>query len=312
MATRFEVVLYGTHEVVLRAAAEAALDEIERLEAQLSRYRDTSEVRALNTRAAAGPVQVEPQLFRLLQRAEQLHRHTQGAFDITVGPLVRCWGFGQNRGRVPTPEALDAARQMVGMHLVELDPRQFTVRFTRPGVSLDLGAIGKGYAIDRAVELLLDAGITCGLVHGGTSSVYALGSPTDAEHWIIALPRPGAYEAQGPLAALPPDVRPVEPLALVPLRDASVSVSAIWGRAFEADGRVYGHVLDPRRGEPVRGAVMAAVVTPSATDADALSTALLVLGADGIDQLRAAPVAWRGLLVERDPAGAFVITRHAL
>jgi thiamine biosynthesis lipoprotein len=199
-------------------------------------------------------------------------------------------------GRMPSPEELAEAREKVGMHLIELDPAASTVRFGREGVMIDLGAIGKGYAIERAVELLREAGVTSALLHGGTSTVYALGHPTEADAWKVAIENPlnsaspsSSSEAVPPKnerAQIGPNLPPLPPLAL---RDEAMSVSAVWGRSFQKDGKTFGHVLDPRTGEPVAGAVLAAVILPSATETDALSTALLVCGAQGrqtISQLR--------------------------
>src|SRR5688572_10919776 len=170
MATRFEMVVCGPNESGLRAAAEEALNEVQRIEAQLSLYRPDSEVAHLNARAARQWVRVEPGLFRLLQQAKRLSEETLGAFDITVAPLVRCWGFMGSSGRQPGKRAIAEARKCVGMDLVELDSESFQVRFARDGVMLDFGAIGKGYAIERAVELLREADITAAIIHGGTST----------------------------------------------------------------------------------------------------------------------------------------------
>jgi thiamine biosynthesis lipoprotein len=308
MATRFEMVLHGENRVALRAAGEEALAEIERLEAQLSLYRDTSEIADLNARAAQGPVRVTPSLFALLLQARQLHRQSGGAFDITIAPLVRCWGFMGGEGHLPDAAALAAARASVGMSLVELDPDRLTVRFASPGVMLDLGAIGKGYAIDRAVDILREAGVVSALLHGGTSTVFGLGHPPEAESWKVAVECPrhgmlrartevppgGGQDARATLvesarAEVPATSRdqraPGQTLATVPLRDQAMSVSAVWGRSFQAQGKTFGHVLDPRTGWPVSEAVLAAVVLPSATETDALSTALLVLGMEGRPKL---------------------------
>jgi thiamine biosynthesis lipoprotein len=284
MATRFELVLHGENAVALRAAGEEALAEIERLEAQLSLYRGASEIAHLNARAAQGPVRVTPSLFGLLEQARQLHRESGGAFDITIAPLVRCWGFMGGGGQLPDAAALAEARARVGMDLVELDPERLTVRFACPGVMLDLGAIGKGYAIERAMHILREAGVTSALVHGGTSTVFGLGHPPEAESWRVAVesPRQGMEGGRaGVPAAIQGRRRPGPTLASVPLRDEAMSVSAVWGRAFEAEGKTFGHVLDPRTGCPVSGAMVAAVVLPCATETDALSTALLVLGIEG-------------------------------
>jgi thiamine biosynthesis lipoprotein len=335
MATRFELVLHGANEVALQAAGEEALEEISRLEAQLSLYRSTSEMARVNARAAREPVRVEPAFFRLLQQAQRLHQESGGAFDVTIGPLMRCWGFVRDTGRFPTSEELAEARANVGMHLVELDPKEFTVRFARPGVMLDLGAIGKGYAIERAVEILREDGVTSALLHGGTSTVHALGQPPNGDVWKVAIEfssiadaaasyplagvRPSSAAGASPRAAAsgtanaapasvvsaPEDGRTPSGdsvlLSAVPLRDEALSVSAVWGKAFQSDEKIYGHVIDPRTGQPADNAMLAAVVVPSATEADALSTALLTLGREGLGQLGAVRPGARLLVAGRAP-----------
>ncbi|HWW03134.1 MAG TPA: FAD:protein FMN transferase [Candidatus Acidoferrum sp.] len=310
MATRFELVLHGENPVALRAAGEEALDEIERLESQLSLFRPSSEVAHLNARAAWGPVRVTPGLFALLQHAKELHAETQGAFDITVAPLVRCWGFMGGTGSVPKPEELESARAKVGMHLVELNRADFTVRFAREGVMLDLGAIGKGYAVERATELLREAGVTSALLHGGTSTVYAVGSQPDGESWRVAVENPRTAISSRAAPAEPQPASP-GPLTTVPLKDEAMSVSGVWGKSFEAEGQVFGHVLDPRSGRPVSGAVLAAVVLPSATETDALSTALLTLGLEGHDHIAGLRPGMRTLVVA-DNAGGFEMRSHGI
>jgi thiamine biosynthesis lipoprotein len=288
MATRFEVVMYGDDPVHLRAAGEEALDEIDRLEAQLSFYRSESELSYVNARAAEGWVAVTPPLFYLLRDAQRLSRATLGAFDPTIAPLMRCWGFAGESGRVPDPAELRAARETVGMDLVHLDGESFAVRFERPGASLDLGAIGKGYAVERAAALLRENGIESALLHGGTSTIAAIGAPPGEAGWTVALQHPFLDG---------------ERIGSVTLKDTSLSVSAPHGKAFEAGGALYGHVMDPRTGEPVRGAVLAAVSLPSATETDALSTALLVLGEPGFPNLEEAAPDSRALVASRDETG---------
>ncbi|HNU51639.1 MAG TPA: FAD:protein FMN transferase [Verrucomicrobiota bacterium] len=293
MNTRFEVLLHGTNAVALRAAGEAALDEIEHLEDQLSLYRPGSEIHRVNRHAHRQPVRVSPTVFRLLEQARDLSRLAQGAFDPTVAPLLDCWGFLDGAGHPPDPEALAEALQAVGMQRVELDPSTGTVRFPRPGMMLDLGAIGKGHALDRALDSLREAGVESAFLHGGTSSVAALGCPPDAPAWRVAIPRPHPPQASAPPAAS--DI-----LHVVELKDAALGVSAWWTKHFVHQGRTCGHVVDPRTGEPVAATLLAAVVLPSAAEADALSTALLVLGQPGIPCLgRARPEAH---LLTLDPA----------
>jgi len=281
MNTRFEIVLHGENLVMLQSAGEAALDEIERLESQLSIFKPASEISRVNRYAATKPVPVSPPVFELLLQSRALTRETGGAFDITVAPLVKCWGFLGASGVLPRPDQVAEARAKVGMHRVQLDPENFTVRFEREGMMLDLGAIGKGYAVDCAVEVLREAGITSAFIHGGTSSVSALGHPPGAEAWVTTLPRPieSSLEPRGNHPTEAGD------FGLLSLREQSLGVSAVWGKSFKSGTVSYGHVIDPRSGQPVQRASLAAVVLPSATEADALSTALLALGEDGLGLL---------------------------
>jgi len=288
MATRFELVLHGENATRLRAAGEAALREVERLEARLSLYRPTSEIALVNALAARESVRVSPPVFALLQHARQLQRESGGAFDITVAPLVRCWGFMHGKGRLPEPAEIEEARGRSGMAHVILDEKNYSVRFDRDGVMIDLGAIGKGHAIDCAAEILREAGVTSALLHGGTSTVYGIGAPPEADGWKIAI---------GP----PPDQPPRA--ATVMLRDNALSVSAVWGKCFEVDGKKYGHVIDPRTGRPVNNAVQAAVMLPSATETDALSTALLVMGLEGHEAISGLRPDMRTLVVGPEEQG---------
>ena len=296
MNTRFELVLHGDNPTLLRAAGEEALAEIGRIENRLSLFRPATEIARVNAHAAKEPVLVSPEVFALLQRAQRLSAETGGAFDITMAPLLRCWGLlGRNEGRVPNADELAAARDTVGMKLVELDAVNRTVRFARPGVMIDLGAIGKGYAIEQATEILREAGVTSALLHGGTSSVMAIGAPPDAEAWKVMIDRAVAADVS-PLHQIPPEAgADSSGLLRFELRDESLSVSAVRAKSFVAEGRTLGHVIDPRTGEPTGGALRAAVVLPSATEGDAFSTALLVLGAEGrerIGQLRPGMRTW--------------------
>jgi FAD:protein FMN transferase len=294
MATRFELVLNGENATRMRGAGEAALAEVERLEARLSLYRPTSEIARVNALAAHEPVRVSPSVFGLLQHARQLQSESGGAFDITVAPLVRCWGFMHGTGRVPEPAEIEDARSRSGMAHVILDQENYSVRFDQEGVMIDLGAIGKGYAIDCAVETLREAGVTSALLHGGTSTVYGIGAPPDARGWKIAI-------------APAPD-QPSRQITVV-LRDNALSVSAVWGKSFEADGKKFGHVIDPRTGWPVNHAVQAAVVLPSATETDALSTALLVRGGEGHEAINRLRPDMRTLVVAPAEQGFQVASR---
>lgn len=282
MATRFEVVMMDGEETRLRAAAEEALDEIDRLENLLSLYRPFSDIGRINSTAANEAVRISPETFRLLKQAFEVSQATGGAFDSTAGPLIKAWGFMGGGESIPTDEQIAAAKERTGWERVILMAEDFTVRFTRPGMMIDLGAIGKGYALDRAAEILAESGVTNGLIHGGASSVIGIGPGPDGAGWKVALP-------DGPETA--GSARTVD------LFDNSLSVSGVWGKSFKQGRQEFGHVIDPRSGRPVQHVTMAAVTGKMAMLTDALSTALLVLGPDGTAAIEAAFSGYRSVAV---------------
>jgi thiamine biosynthesis lipoprotein len=284
MATQFEVLLpLGTPDAV--PAAEAAFDEIDRLEDQLTIYRDTSEVTRLNVRAATGPVAVEEGLFDLLQLAARISGDTDGAFDITAGALIKAWGFFRGPRRVPGDAELRQVLQRVGMRHVVLDPEAHTLHFTRPGLEINLGSIGKGYALDRAAELLRTSWkIRCGVLHGGHSSVYAMGSePGTGRGWSVGIRHPWDEGRR---------------LAVVCLRDRALGTSAATFQHLVHHGRRLGHILDPRTGWPADTLASASVLAPTAAEADALATAFFILGVDRAREYCAAHPAIGAVLLQ--------------
>lgn len=300
MATRFELLLPGRATASRRAIAEEALDEIERVEQWLSLYRPDSEIAAVNARASYEPVKVSAPVFALLKHAMRLYQETGGAFDIAIGSLIKCWGFGGGHGALPSRNALASARRSAGFNHVLLNEKEQTIFYQRPGVQIDMGAIGKGFAIERAVARLHEAGIATALLHGGTSSVVALGHPPDAMAWNIAIENPKSRSPGG------------TPLAVIGLRDESLSVSAVWGKSFLHQGKIYGHVIDPRTGCPVAHSLLAAVVLPDATEADAFSTAMLVGGATEFDNLNKLRPGMKSLLAWRNNNGGIRIKTHGI
>lgn len=258
MATRFEFVLVGEEEPRLRAAGEAALAEIHDWEARLSAFRPDSFLSFINRHAAERAIPLDEEVYALFRDAFEVYRLSGGAFDISIGPLMRAWGF---RGEPPADEAgLAAALAVTGMDKVELDEAERTIRFLRAGVSIDLGSIGKGHALDRAADVLREAGVGAAFLHGGTSSVVAIGSPPERESgWGVEVALGSGRE-------------------MVRLRDAGLSTSKPSGRMVVINGERIGHVVDARSGRPAARAAGATVVGPNARITDAWATALLVLG----------------------------------
>jgi thiamine biosynthesis lipoprotein len=261
MACRFEITL-ASEDARWVPVARAALDTIDRVEERLSVFRETSAVCELNRRAAAGPVGVDEDLLALLRQCAAIHDATGGAFDPTSTPLSRCWGFLQREGRLPPTTALEEARARVGFQHVRIDPDARTVRFDRPGVELNFGAIGKGDALDRVAAGMRAAGVRHALLSAGRSSLLAIGGRHGGWHVDLVSPR---LE---------------RPVARVWLRGAALGTSGAGEQFVVVDGVRYGHVIDPRTGWPAAGVLSASVVASSAAAADALSTAFLIGGAD--------------------------------
>lgn len=267
MACQFEVFLNaGQYDDGADVALEA-LDFVDRLEEQLTVYRDTSEISRLNRFAAKSAVEVEPRLFELLRRAVWLFRETDGAFDITAGPLTKVWGFYRRSGSIPDAEALAEALSRVGSDSLEFDDANQTVRFLTADMEINLGAIGKGYALDRVAEQMLALGVEHFLWHGGQSSVLARGAcgPQAAGGWTVDLRHP---------------LRPERSIVEIRLRDRALGTSGAGTQFFRHAGRRYGHILDPRTGWPAEDVYSTTVLASTAADADALATALYVLGRD--------------------------------
>ncbi len=268
MGCDFEVFAFGEERTHVRAAAEAAIEQIERIEHLLSHYLPDSEVSYINAHAANEPVRVHPEVFDLIAQALRLSEQTEGAFDITVMPLVRCWGFFDGAGRVPDRRTLAEAMEHVGFTHLHLNHEENSIAFDTEGVEVHLGAIGKGYAVDKAIGILREAGVPAGMVHGGHSSVRAFGALPSSGGWQVQLPHP---------------LKPERSLAHLLLRERAISTSAPTEQFFERGGRRYGHILDPRSGLPVQSNLLSvSVLADEATVADALSTAFFVLGEEGI------------------------------
>lgn len=247
-------------------AGLAAMDEIDRLEQRLSVFIEDSELSCLNRAAACIVARPAEDLYDLVRFAVILSRATGGAFDGATGALLRAWGFQGGPRRLPPEAERVAALAASGSAHVKLDEERRTVVFDRPGVEFNLGAIGKGYAIDRAVRILVkDFGVGSALIGGGQSSLRAIGAPPrESRGWKVDIAEPA--------------------IARVHLRDRALGTSGAANQFFESGGRRWGHILDPRTGWPAARLVSASVLAKTAAEADALSTAFYVMGAEAARQ----------------------------
>jgi thiamine biosynthesis lipoprotein len=270
MACAYSVEAYGPDPAALPRVVEEAFDEVDRIDRLMSHYKPESPLSQLNRDAGRHPVAVEGELFDFIATAIHYTHESDGAFDITVGPLMKAWGFFRGEGRMPTAGDLAAARRHVGAAHVTLDAAARTIAFDEPGVELDLGGIAKGYAVDRVVQLLKARGVSAALVSAGGSTIYGLGAPPGRNGWEVAI--------QDPI-----DARKVA--RVVHLMDRAVSVAGRSEKSFEFDGVRYSHIMDPRTGRPVQGMLSVVVLAWTGTAGDALDDALFVLGAEGSRRL---------------------------
>jgi len=263
MACAYAIEAYAGLGVDLRVVVEEAFDEVDRIDRLMSHYKADSPLSRLNREAARHAVVVDKELFDFIERSLRYTEESGGTFDITVGPLMKAWGFFRGDNRVPDAAELTRVRRRVGAHHVILNRGAQTIAFDTDGVELDLGGIAKGYAVDRVVELLRARHVTAALISAGGSSVYGLGSPPGRDAWSVKI--------QDPVDA-------TKVALSVDLKDASLSVAGSAEKWFAAGGVMYTHIMDPRTGEPVQGMLSVAVVTPSATAGDAFDDAFFVLG----------------------------------
>ena len=258
MSCRFEISLPATDAARVEAG-RTALEEAERVEAILSPQRETSEISRLNRQTSSEPLPLSADLFALVQYCARLHADTNGAFDATSAPLGRCRAIARREARQPTPAELRAAMALVGFDRLQLDAAEGTVRMLTPGANLGLGAVAKGYAVDRMGQVLRARDVPQALVSAGGSSVLALGG-----------------RDKGTLVTVRSEAG-TKPIRFW-LREAGLGTSGSGGQFVLLNGQRHGQVVDPRTGEEPRLVRRATVATADATTADALSAAFVVGG----------------------------------
>lgn len=270
MATQFEAFLPAECKAPAVDAASDAFEELESLEQIMSFYRTTSDLVLLNRIAKSGWVEVGDALFDVLCKSLDFHNSTLGAFDVASGPLTRLWRMARSQGKHPSHEELAGALACASSLNIQFDHAKKAVRFAREGTEVDLGAIGKGYALDVCARLMQNRGVASAVLHGGQSSVLVWGGRPDTEGkmrpWKIGVGHP-----------LKPEARVAE----LNLCDGAIGTSGSARQFYYVDGRRLCHVIDPRTGLPVEGIWSATVIAATAAAADALSTALFVLGPEG-------------------------------
>jgi thiamine biosynthesis lipoprotein len=245
-------------------AAQAAFSRIKEIEDRMSANKDGTELAAVNAQAGIAPQKVSPDTFFVIGKALEIARLTGGALDPSIGPLVKLWGIGTDKARVPSPEEIAAARALVDYSKVKLDKDSQTAYLPVKGMRLDLGAVAKGYAADEAVRILKEGGVARALIDLG-GNIYAMGRKKDGSAWRIGIQDPdkdrGSY------------------MGIMSLAEGSLVTSGGYERYFEDKGERYHHILDAKTGYPARsGLKSVTIVSGSSILADCMSTAVFVLG----------------------------------
>jgi thiamine biosynthesis lipoprotein len=267
MGTKFQMIVYAADEKTARAAVKEAFARVADLDGIMSDYRSTSELMRLCEKAGGEPVKVSDELFFVLSKAQEVSKLSDGAFDVTVGPVVRLWRLSRRTGKLPDADELKKALAVVGYKNVKLDAKEHTVQLLKAGMKLDLGGIAKGYAADEAIAVLKKHGIDRALVAAG-GDIAVSGPPPDKEGWTIGIQ---------PLA--PEEVR--SPRHLI-LKNGGVSTSGDAEQFVEIDGKRYSHIVDPRTGLGLLGHRSVTVVAPNGITSDCLTKVASVLGEEGL------------------------------
>lgn len=263
MGSTVSVVIYGEDRGRLQSIVAEALEEARRLDRLLSNYLPDSEWSQMNRSAAHQPAAVSKELFQLLADCVEYSRQSEGTFDISVGPLMKIWGFYKGSGHLPHRAEVRGALSKVGYKNILLDPGSQSVRFAQEGVELDPGGIGKGYAVDKIVEVLRADGIRSALVSAAGSSIYALGAPPGENGWKLNIKDPRNQSKS---------------VAGIVLKDSSLSTSGNYEKFFLAEGKLYSHIMDPRTGFPSQGMLSVSIVAPRTIDSEAWAKPYYILG----------------------------------
>ncbi len=260
MATTYEIIMVEADENYARQAAAAAFKEVDRLEGELSRFIENSDIARINTLSANEPLRLGLDAFECLDLGCKLYEQTNGAFDITIGSLFSCWQDEDGNPRRPSQEELELAREHTGAHLLQLNEPEHTIELSISPVLVDLGGIGKGYAVDKVAELLREWSIEAVLISGGYSSVLALEGPAKTKGWPLTISNPEDHKQ-------------------------IIARLCLEGRAISGSGLQKGrHIIDPRTVQPVKGKLAAWASASDAATTDALSTAFMIMSPDEIEQ----------------------------
>jgi FAD:protein FMN transferase len=293
MGTKFRIIVYAPDQATADKASKAAFERVEALNRIMSDFNPESELMRLCAKAGGDSVVVSEELFFVLSKAQEVSKLSDGAFDVTVGPVVRLWRLSRRTGKLPDPEKLAAARELVGYQNVKLDEKNRTVQLAKKGMLLDLGGIAKGYAADEAIAALKRHALTRALVAAG-GDIAVSGPPPGEDGWKIEIE-----------AADDEDGKPRRTLVL---HDAGVSTSGEKEQYVEIDGKRYSHIVDPKTGIGLIGRMSVTVVAPNGITSDSMTKVVMILSPDKAMPIVEKTEGMSCLVVRRTEKGYDVLT----
>ncbi len=275
MGSRFDITVVATNSGLADQYIDMAVSEIKRIEKLISSWDPDSQTSLINRQAGKKPVKVDPELFNLIQRSMAISRLTNGAFDISYASMDRIWKFnGDQMAAMPSDDLIRASIQSVGYRYILLDSINKTVFLEKPGAKIGFGAIGKGYAADKAKELLIAKGVPAGIINA-SGDMSTWGRHPDGSDWKVAITNP---------------LNKNKAFATLPISEGAVVTSGDYEKYLMINGKRYAHIIDPRTGYPSTGILSVTVFASKAELADALATAVFVMGPEvGIDRINQIP-----------------------
>ncbi|ADF52246.1 MAG: FAD:protein FMN transferase [Zunongwangia sp.] len=274
MGSRFDITVVAKDSTAANSDINMAVAEITRIEKRISSWDPNSETSLVNTNAGIKPVKVSQELFDLIKRAIGISKLTDGAFDITYASMDKIWKFDGSMTRMPAEEDIKSSVSKVGYQNIILNEAEHTVFLKLPGMKIGFGAIGKGYAADRAKDLLQSKGVIAGIINA-SGDMNTWGKQVNGEDWKVAITNPMDKN---------------KAFALLPIKNEAVVTSGDYEKFVEFNGTRYAHIINPRTGYPATGIISVTVFAPKAELADALATSVFVMGKEvGLNRINQLP-----------------------
>lgn len=292
MGSNFDITVVAANKTLAQAYIDTAVNEIYRIEILISSWKPDSQTSAINKNAGTKPVKVDKELFDLIKRSKAISQLTDGAFDISFAAIEHIFSFDGKETTWPSKDSIASSVEKIGYKNIILDETQQTIFLKKKGMRIGFGAIGKGYAADKAKAILMSKGVEAGIINA-SGDMNTWGTQPDGSAWKIAITNP---------------MNKTKNFGLFDLNRQAVVTSGNYEKFILVDGERYAHIIDPRTGMPTKGIISVTVFAPKAEMADALATSIFVMGEDvGINLINQLPEV-EAIIVKED--GSLVISNH--